>query len=677
MLAGCITTLAAGVAMWSSPGPWTFGLDTGGVFLGQTVPAFRTWFAGGVPEWSDMLWGGFPLIGDCTSAALYPLHVIPYLATLTAPLWFFDVAFALHLGIFAAGSATLVRRLGASAGGTALAGLLAAFAPHAHYQAIVSFPVFGAMAWWPWALVAAEALSHRATPVFGGAMALGWVTLALQVLVGVPEQASHCAAAVTVWLLVRRGGLRLTERIVRIAVLGIGAAALAAPQLLPTMGVVEWTWRATAPANYQLGSMWLTRPVRLFVAGTGVLNGIPSFLGIATLVLAVVAAAARRSGALPLLGIGVVAFLLALGPQVGLYELFHRLPPFNNFRNPGKVYALAECATLWLAAIGADTLLRDKSRSARVAAMLCISGTLAERAIYCAQEVNILTVARTGDGLVPRRFARLEELTMLRRGPEGPPPVIYDAGGIFGGDYVRSFGALLGVSSIHAGTVALLSGDHLKLLSRASPSALSAFGVQYIVAPAAKCDGITRWARWPVHERGAEDCVLRNPTPSPRYELIAEARPVDARAMIELAREEPRPIPVVAPEPITRSLGRGFARVTSYAPGHVTLLTEASAPGLLLVRESFAPGWQVRVDGRLVDPYPAAGIFFVVAVPAGTSRVELDYRAPGLRVGALVAGGWVFVAMLGAWWWRRAHTPATRNLGWSREDELLGRKPTA
>ncbi len=77
--------------MWRSPAPWTFTLDTGSVFLGQTLGAFRAWFDGRVPHWSDELWGGFPLFGDCTSAALYPLHVIPYLATGNAPLRFFDV----------------------------------------------------------------------------------------------------------------------------------------------------------------------------------------------------------------------------------------------------------------------------------------------------------------------------------------------------------------------------------------------------------------------------------------------------------------------------------------------------------------------------------------------------------------------------------------------------------
>jgi len=124
ILVGGLTTVVVGIAMWRSPEPWTFTMDTGDVFLAQTVLAFRAWFAGHVPEWSDMLWAGFPLIGDPTSAALYPVYVLPYVATLANPLRFFDVAFALHLGIFAAGSAAFVQRLGATPAASASHSLL-------------------------------------------------------------------------------------------------------------------------------------------------------------------------------------------------------------------------------------------------------------------------------------------------------------------------------------------------------------------------------------------------------------------------------------------------------------------------------------------------------------------------------------------------------------------------
>jgi hypothetical protein len=97
--------------------------------------AFRAWFAGHVPEWSDMLWAGFPLAGDSTSAVFYPLYVIPYLTTLANPMRFFDVAFTWA-------SSRPARR--PSSGGSGRA----------------------------------EALAQPGTPILGGAMVLGWIALA-------------------------------------------------------------------------------------------------------------------------------------------------------------------------------------------------------------------------------------------------------------------------------------------------------------------------------------------------------------------------------------------------------------------------------------------------------------------------------------------------------------------
>jgi hypothetical protein len=657
-IVGCLATATAGIAMWRSPAPWTFTLDTGSVFLGQTLPAFRAWFSGRIPEWSDLLWGGFPLVGDCTSAVLYPLYAIVYGLTLDVPLRFFDVALALHLGIFAAGSATLVRRLGASPAAAALAGVLAACDPFAHYCAIAHFPVFGAQAWWPWAFVAVEALGRPSTPAVGGAMALGWIAIALQVLVGVPEQATYCAVPAALWLLLRRAGLGFGQRLLRTALLGLGAAALAAPQLLPTALVLSWTHRAGTPPHYQFGSLWLTKPEQLLVVGTGVLNGLPSFLGIATLALAAIAVVTRRPGAFFLLATAGIGFALALGPQVGLYELVHRVPPLTTFRNPGKIYALAEYGALWLAALGADSLWRRRSNAARVAAALLVAAMLAERAAYLPQEIAALAALRKGDGLTAARYERLAALERLQRRDEtAPPPVVYDAGGPMGGEYARSIGALFGISSIHAGSVALLSPAHFELLDRTPAPLLDLFGVDYLLAPAAKCAFMARHVPWPPVETGPDDCVLANPDRRGRYEILRDVVPVASqREMLDVLPKQPKPVPIVGPDDVPRSPGPGQLVVTKYAPGHATLRAVLSSPSLVLVRDSFAPGWTARVDGRVVAPYPAAGIFFAVPVGAGTHEIALDYRTPGLRAGALVAGGWiVFAAALA---WRRRHAVA-------------------
>jgi hypothetical protein len=662
-LVGMVVVAVAGVAMWTSDEPWTFTLDTGSVFLGQTLPAMRAWFAGRVPEWSDLLWGGFPLIGDCTTAALYPLYALTYLATLAAPLRFFDVAFAVHLGIFAAGAAALVQQLGGSARAAVLAGVLSALDPFAHYCAVTHFPVFGAHAWWPWAFVAVEALTRPTTPIVGGAMALGWVAIAMQTLVGVPEQMLYCAVPAAVWLLVRRTPLGFGHRVARAAVLAAGAAALAAPQLAATMLILPWTHRSGTPPGAQLGSLWLTKPITLFVAGTGVLNGLPHFIGIARPLLATIAVSARRQRAAFLLALAVVGFLLALGPQVGLYSWLHAIPPFDHFRNPGKIFALATYPLAWGAALGADALWRRGGRAARVTAALLVAAVLGEHAVYLPDQIGAMQAQRAGDGLSPERYARLAELTLLRReAPGKPPPPIYDMGGPFGGEYARNVGALLDIASLHAGSVALLGRGNIALLDRPSVPMLDLFGARYIVAPANKCATIEyQYKRWRTIERGAHDCVLAHPSPVDRHAVLAQVAPVASEhAMRRAVRERPVPTPVVGPPELATRASRGTVLLRSYESGRASLVVMAGKPALLLVRESFAPGWHVRVDGRPVTPIPAAGIYFAVPFDTGVHTVDLAYRAPGLRGGMGVAIAWTIGALAAAALARRrrAYAPA-------------------
>src|SRR5207244_10967375 len=106
---------------------------------------------------------------------------------------------------------------------------------------------------------------------------------------------------------------------------------------------------------------------------------------------------------------------------VGLDHWVHRVPPFDHFRNPGKLYALAEYSALWLAALGADALWR-RARAARVAAVLLVVAMLAERAAYLPQEIGALAALRKGDGLTATRYDRLAALTRLRRTAQAHPP---------------------------------------------------------------------------------------------------------------------------------------------------------------------------------------------------------------------------------------------------------------
>lgn len=72
----------------------------------------------------------------------------------------------------------------------------------------------------------------------------------------------------------------------------------------------------------------------------------------------------------------------------------------------------------------------------------------------------------------------------------------------------------------------------------------------------------------------------------------------------------------------------GLAEIVARSANGVELNVVADAPALLILRESWAPGWLARVDGKKSPLLQVDGIFRGVEVPAGRHRVEFDYAPP-------------------------------------------------
>ena len=65
----------------------------------------------------------------------------------------------------------------------------------------------------------------------------------------------------------------------------------------------------------------------------------------------------------------------------------------------------------------------------------------------------------------------------------------------------------------------------------------------------------------------------------------------------------------------------------------LSVTATAGRDSLLVITESYFPGWQARRNGQPVRIYPADLAFRGVWVPAGTSRVEMVYRPWAFRIG--------------------------------------------
>lgn len=97
----------------------------------------------------------------------------------------------------------------------------------------------------------------------------------------------------------------------------------------------------------------------------------------------------------------------------------------------------------------------------------------------------------------------------------------------------------------------------------------------------------------------------------------------------------------------------GGARLLEEAPERVVLACDASVPAMLVLADTFAPGWSATVNGDPAHIYQVNARFRGVLVPAGASTVTMTYRplpvlvglaASFLALGALLLAAFVEMA---------------------------------
>jgi uncharacterized membrane protein YfhO len=88
-------------------------------------------------------------------------------------------------------------------------------------------------------------------------------------------------------------------------------------------------------------------------------------------------------------------------------------------------------------------------------------------------------------------------------------------------------------------------------------------------------------------------------------------------------------------------------------------LCTAHEPGLAVFVEQYDRGWQATVDGQSARLLRANLIMRALPIVAGTHRIVLEFRTPGLRAGAVLSVASLLV--LGLLWLagrRKARAPS-------------------
>ncbi|HLL14691.1 MAG TPA: YfhO family protein, partial [Pyrinomonadaceae bacterium] len=156
-----------------------------------------------------------------------------------------------------------------------------------------------------------------------------------------------------------------------------------------------------------------------------------------------------------------------------------------------------------------------------------------------------------------------------------------------------------------------------------------------------------RWSA--VYDEG-DVLVLENKRALPRAWLVAEAEAVDGEeALRRISGASARPFdprrtallevaPAELPALPGGELAQGSAaNVTSHEPNRLVIETRAAQAVVLVLSEINYPGWEATVDGEAAPVHATNYLLRGVVVPAGEHLVEMRYRAPAARNGAIIS----------------------------------------
>jgi uncharacterized membrane protein YqjE len=341
------------------------------------------------PIWTDLVAGGYPLMGDPQNMTWYPparlLAMIPGSWNAFVLLAYVLASSFTYLYVYT----LTTSRLGAIVAGLVygMSGFMMAHLGHT--------TMIHAAAWIPLIICALERLRSRWTAGWG-AIAMG--ATASSVLAGHPQITVYGLGLSAIYALVLGGTAtvgrwRYYGRVVGIMAIGLGLSAI---QIVPTIELSQLSNRATMTLA-EFSAMSLPREQLLqflfpyFFGGpfafAGIAPGpyqlpywgqwnvaeITGYVGLLPLMLTGLGVIASRQSR-PIvnfwLGVGVIAFLLALGGDTVLGHWLYHVPIYNKFRAQGRHFVEVALACSVLSGFGVAAI-QARSVSRRLIRRLC------------------------------------------------------------------------------------------------------------------------------------------------------------------------------------------------------------------------------------------------------------------------------------------------------------------
>jgi hypothetical protein len=156
--------------------------------------------------------------------------------------------------------------------------------------------------------------------------------------------------------------------------------------------------------------------------------------------------------------------------------------------------------------------------------------------------------------------------------------------------------------------------------------------------------------------------IFENLSAMPRFFLLhdavyqkslAETRRLIVEGLVDLHRT------AITDRPIFLPGGHGLEEVQTidYQPGWLQLKVSTEQPALLVLAESYYPGWMAWVDGTPAEIYRTDIAFRGVSVPPGRHTVRMEFRPVILPISIAVSAA--TAGLLGLFWLvfrRQAHS---------------------
>ncbi|HUP45723.1 MAG TPA: hypothetical protein VM779_09450 [Thermoanaerobaculia bacterium] len=608
---------------------------------------------GDLPLWNRLQGGGYSSLNAIHEGVLHPLRWLTALAPrAAAPSILIVLAMAAaFIGMYSFARAGMgcppVAALAAAVAFT----LSSALVSNVHFSGAV-LP----LAHIPWA-----ALFLRRAERPGGFLGLTSV-LALLFVSGHPLLVATAAAAVGGVALADAVSARTMRPIARLLPAALAGLLIASPALLPpllarpelwtyktaTAFGVSYTPYSVAGWGEALGAMVIDRfDGRCCID----LESFYLYVGPAAFVLALAGIwhglRTRRRGFVVL---AALAFLIAVpGPWMAPFAF----PPLAWFK---PWYLLGAFAFYLACLIAAGTeWLRGSGRAAASAAFVLV-GVMAA-----------LQTARLAGVLKPRLTAsvRSQALDVLRSDRDH-----FRVVSLWGQTHAPNASRLTGIEDLRLAGPILTLRYHLfwqlidpDVLRRAYPTTritdklgsplLSDFNVRYVLQSRLAPVGTFRTS---IDERSRDTMlspsvaqmavvvrtpwieVRRNEEARPRAHFAGRVMAVPSSvAALELLRAQPglaaTTSVVEMASPATVDAGRGDVTVSYPAESRVVLDVQSESGGLVVLHDSFAPGWTATIGGERREVFPVNLLSRGVVVPPGAHRVVMSYRPPGFLEG--------------------------------------------